>query len=174
LGRRWEPSSLSYQDIAANIAQASLGIQEVNSNAAQCSQVTESITSDIAEVNQLSSEMAYSSSKVNMSSEELAGLAEKITDVFRSRLPHQFVVCMWTSRRRKKLMQQAKKYDAVVVLGCEAAVQTSLDLCDAASFKVVQGMRNEGIISILPRFQLPSSITPLLHRNQGTETWMRL
>ena len=103
------------------------------------------------------------------------------TDVFRSRLPHQFVVCMWTARRRKKLMKQAKKYDALVVLGCEAAVQTILDSCDTASFHVVQGMRNEGIMSILPRFHLPdritlqlNSITPLLYRRQGSETWMRL
>ena len=29
------------------------------------------------------------------------------TDVFRSRWLHQFVVCMWTSRRRKKLANLA-------------------------------------------------------------------
>jgi hypothetical protein len=103
------------------------------------------------------------------------------TDVFRSRLPHQFVVCMWTARRRKKLMKHAAKYDALVVLGCEAAVQTILDSYDAMSFQVIQGMRNEGIMSILPRFQLPGkitlqlkSVTPLLHHKQGPETWMQL
>lgn len=103
------------------------------------------------------------------------------TDVFRSRLPHQFVVCMWTSRRRKKLMKQAKNYDALVVLGCEAAVQTILDSCETASFQIVQAMRNEGIMSILPRFQFPdritlqlNSITPLLYRKQRPEMWMRI
>jgi hypothetical protein len=103
------------------------------------------------------------------------------TDVFRSRLLHQFVVCMWTSRRRKKLMKQAKNYDAVVVLGCEAAVQTILDSCEVSSFQVVQGMRNEGIMSILPRFKWPdfitlqlNSITPLLYQKQGSEPWMHL
>jgi len=102
-------------------------------------------------------------------------------DVFRSRIPHQFVVCMWTRRRRKQLMRRAKKYDAVVVLGCEAAVQTILDSVDDASFQVVQGMRTEGIMSILPRFQWPgritlqlNSITPLLHQKQGSEPWVRL
>ena len=45
-------------------------------------------------------------------------------DVFRSRAPHQFVVCMWTRKRRNQLMRRAKKYDALVVLGCEAAAQT--------------------------------------------------
>ncbi len=102
-------------------------------------------------------------------------------DVFRSRLPHQFVVCMWTRRRRKQLMRCAKKYDALVVLGCEAAVQTILDSVESASFQVVQGMRTEGIMSILPRFQWPdsitlqlNSITPLLHKKQDSESWMQL
>ena len=102
-------------------------------------------------------------------------------DVFKSRLPHQFVVCMWTARRRKKLMKRARNYDALVVLGCEAAVQTISDSVDSPSFQLVQGMRNEGIMSILPRFRWPdniklqlNSITPLLHRQKGTETWMRL
>ena len=102
-------------------------------------------------------------------------------DVFRSRVPHQFVVCMWTRRRRKQLMKRAKNYDALVVLGCEAAVQTILDSVDNASFQVVQGMRTEGIMSILPRFKWPdsitlqlNSITPLLHQKQGSEPWAHL
>ncbi|MEJ2156711.1 MAG: hypothetical protein P8X96_15325 [Desulfobacteraceae bacterium] len=104
-----------------------------------------------------------------------------MADVFRSRLPHQFVVCMWTRRRRKQLMRCAKKYDALVVLGCEAAVRTILDSGESSSFQVVQGMRTEGIMSILPRFQWPdsitlqlNSITPLLHQKQGSESWMAL
>ncbi len=102
-------------------------------------------------------------------------------DVFRSRIPQQFVVRMWTRRRRKQLMRLAKKYDAVVVLGCEAAVQTILDSVDTESFQVVQRRRTEGIMSILPRFQwldsIPlqlNSITPLLHQKQGSELWMHL
>ena len=55
------------------------------------------------------------------------------TDVFRSRLLHQFVVCMWTSRRRKKLLERASKYEAVVVMGCEAAVQTIYDSLESTS-----------------------------------------
>lgn len=99
-----------------------------------------------------------------------------MADVFRSRVPHQFVVCMWTRRRRKHLMRCARKYDALVVLGCEAAVQTILDSVELPSFQVVQGMRSDGIMSIMPRFQWPdsitlqlNSITPLLPRNHGTE-----
>ncbi len=105
----------------------------------------------------------------------------KRADVFKSRLPHQFVVCMWTGRRRAMLRKRAKKYDALVVLGCEAAVRTIADSLGALSVPVVQGMRTEGIMSILPRFQWPgnitlqlNSITPLLHQEQGTDPWVRL
>src|SRR6266540_2478813 len=42
------------------------------------------------------------------------------TGVFDSKLPHQFVVCMWTSGRREDLARQAVGYDAVIVLGCDA------------------------------------------------------
>lgn len=44
-------------------------------------------------------------------------------DGFKSHLVHQFVLCMWTSNRRKL----SKEYDALVVMGCEAAVDTVRD-----------------------------------------------
>jgi hypothetical protein len=103
------------------------------------------------------------------------------TNVFKSFWPQQFVVCMWTGRRRNLLRKRAQKYDALVVLGCEAAVRTVIDCLGAASIPVIQGMRTEGIMSVLPRFQWPdritlqiNSITPLLHSRQGAEPWMRL
>lgn len=102
-------------------------------------------------------------------------------DVFKSRLPHQFVICMWTGRRRSRLRKRAKKYDALVVLGCEAAMQTIMDSLEDLSIPVIQGMRTEGIMSILPRFQWTgnitlqlNSITPLFHQKQGSEKWVRL
>ena len=103
------------------------------------------------------------------------------TDIFKSYLPHQFVVCMWTSRRRKKIMRCAKNYDVIVVLGCEAAVDTICDSVDMASCKVFQGMRTEGIMSIKPSFHFPGNIvlelnrvTPLVHQGQTSEPWLRL
>ena len=102
-------------------------------------------------------------------------------DVFKSRLPHQFVLCMWTSRRRKSLMRRAMKYDALVVLGCEAAVQTICDSVKSTPSKVFQGMRTEGIMSIQPLFHLPcnisirlNSITPLMHQREKADPWTPL
>ncbi|UCD81072.1 MAG: hypothetical protein JSW26_06490, partial [Desulfobacterales bacterium] len=102
-------------------------------------------------------------------------------DVFKSKWLHQFVVCMWTARRRKKLLKRAHHYEALVVLGCEAAVQTIHDSVKSTSCKVFQGMRSEGIMSIQPRFHLPCNIslklnriTPLLHQATNSEAWVSL
>jgi len=80
------------------------------------------------------------------------------TSVFRSRLVHQFVLCMWSSKRRKKLSELARQHDAVVVLGCEAAGQTIRDALDSADCRVIQGMRSEGIMSIKPKLRSPCNL----------------
>ena len=100
------------------------------------------------------------------------GLEERgiTTGVFESKLLHQFVLCMWTSRRRKELLERAKDYDAVVVMGCEAAVETVRNALESTSCHVIPGMEAEGIMSIQPRFSLPCNIslelegvTPYIH-----------
>ena len=80
------------------------------------------------------------------------------TDIFESHLLHQFVLCMWTPKRRKTLLEYAKKYDAMIVLGCESAVQTVRDSVQAAGCRVIQGMKSEGVMSLKPSFQLPCNI----------------
>ena len=91
------------------------------------------------------------------------------TSVFKSKLIHQFVLCMWTSGRRKKLREHAKRYDAVVVLGCEGATQTVRDSLKSTECRVVQGLETEGLMSIIPKIRFPgtlslelNSLTPVL------------
>ncbi|MBT8351352.1 MAG: hypothetical protein KJO26_09000 [Deltaproteobacteria bacterium] len=103
------------------------------------------------------------------------------TDVFKSRWPHQFVVCMWTNRRREKLLKRADKYEAVVVMGCEAAVQTVYDALETTSCQVLQGMRSEGVMTIKPSFSLLGNISldlekiiPLVHQNRNSLPWVIL
>lgn len=79
--------------------------------------------------------------------------------VFKSRWIHQFVLCMWTSKRRADLKKRAKNYEALIVLGCEAAVQTVRDSIKPETCEVLQGVKTEGIMSIRPRFSLPCNIT---------------
>ena len=93
---------------------------------------------------------------------ELRGRLEKKdleTTVFKSRLLHQFVLCMWTSRRRKKLLKRAREHDAVVVLGCEAAGETVRRVLKSTDCKVIQGMESEGIMSIRPVVRLPAKLS---------------
>jgi len=92
------------------------------------------------------------------------------TRVFKSRLLHQFVLCMWSIKRRKKLRKLAQRHDAVVVLGCEAAGRTVRDALGSTACRVIQGMKTEGVMSIQPRFRPPcnlslelQSVTPVLH-----------
>ena len=103
------------------------------------------------------------------------------TDVFKSRWLHQFVVCMWTSSRRKKLLKRARKFEALVVLGCEAAADTIHDAVKTTSCKVFQGMRTEGIMSIKPLFHIPcnmslelNNVTPLVHQTKHSVAWITL
>ena len=77
------------------------------------------------------------------------------TDVFDNKLPHQFILCMWTSRRRQELREHASKYDAVVVLGCDAAVKTAQE-CVQANCKVIEA---EGIMNVVPSFQFRGKIS---------------
>lgn len=80
------------------------------------------------------------------------------TTVFTSRWLHQFVLCMWTARRRKALLEQARRHEAVLVLGCEAAVETVRHAVESAGCEVLQGMTAEGIMSIQPTFSLPGNV----------------
>jgi hypothetical protein len=92
------------------------------------------------------------------------------TSVFRSHFLHQFVLCMWTARRRKALLERAREFEAVVVMGCEAAVATVRSTLESTASHVIPGLRSEGIMSIRPKFSLPcnltldlESVTPYVH-----------
>ena len=80
------------------------------------------------------------------------------TGVFDSKLLHQFVMCMWTLGRRKHLASRAAEYDAVIVLGCDAAVETARS-CLPSSCRVIRGMEVQGIMSVVPTVQFPFNMS---------------
>jgi len=80
------------------------------------------------------------------------------TGVFDSKLPHQFVVCMWTSGRRKDLARHAAGYHALIVLGCDAAVETARHCIKSGDCRVIQGMEVEGIMNVIPTLHFPFNI----------------
>jgi len=79
------------------------------------------------------------------------------TKVFRSNFYHQWFMCMWTSRRRKKLEKQAKNYDAVIVLGCDSATETVRDAV-LPDTKVIEGMKISGIMNGRMSLRLPGNL----------------
>jgi len=81
------------------------------------------------------------------------------TKVFKSSLYHQWFLCMWTSRQRKKLEKLAKEYEAAIVLGCESATETVRDAIKSSDCKVIEGMEVSGITNATLRFHLPCNVS---------------
>jgi len=81
------------------------------------------------------------------------------TVVFESRLPHNFLPCMWTSGRRRELAKRAAAFDGVVVLGCDAAGEVVRTSMGSTECRVIQGMDVEGIMSVVPTLSFPFNIS---------------
>ena len=81
------------------------------------------------------------------------------TKVFRSPLYHQWFMCMWTPAQRKKLQEAVKKYEAVIVLGCDSATETVRDAVKSTDCKVIEGMEVAGIMNATLRFHLPCNVS---------------
>lgn len=79
--------------------------------------------------------------------------------VFDSKLLHQFVACMWTQRRRKAFAKRASRFDGVLVLGCNAAVETMRDALDSSGCRLIGGMVEEGIMNVVPALGLPANLS---------------
>jgi hypothetical protein len=79
--------------------------------------------------------------------------------VFKSNLPHQWFVCMWTSGRRKTLQKYARRYEAAIVLGCDTATETVRDSVESTDCKVIEGMEVAGFMNAKLRFHLPCNVS---------------
>jgi len=96
------------------------------------------------------------------------------TGVFDSKLPHHFVMCMWTSGRRQELARRAAGYDALIVLGCDGAVETARSSTKSTGCRVIPGMEIEGVMNVIPSLHLPlnirldlSGVTPVLQHDEA-------
>ena len=78
--------------------------------------------------------------------------------VFKSNLPHQWFLCLWTSARQRKLQKHAKRYDTVIVLGCESATRTVRDSIGSTTCKIIEGMETKGIMNAKLSMQFPCDI----------------
>jgi len=78
--------------------------------------------------------------------------------VFKSRLYHQWFMCMWTAGQRRKLKKYLRNYDAAIVLGCDTAVKTVIDAAKSTPCKVIEGMEVTGLMNAKLSFKLPGKI----------------
>ena len=81
------------------------------------------------------------------------------TAVFDAKLLHHFLPCMWTLGRRRELAKRAAKFEGVVVLGCDAAVDVVRGAIESTGCRVIQGMEIEGIMSVVPTVRFPLNIS---------------
>jgi len=81
------------------------------------------------------------------------------TAVFDIKLPHHYVACMWTYGRRRELAKQAAKFEGVVVLGCEATVEIVRDALSSVDCRVIEGMKSQGIMNVVPKVSFPFNIS---------------
>ena len=80
------------------------------------------------------------------------------TDVFRSPIPHQWFMCMWTAGRSRKLRERSKRYDGIVVLGCESATQTVRNSVEPAECRIIEGMELTGIMNAKLKITPPCDV----------------
>ena len=94
------------------------------------------------------------------------------TSTFQGNLLNYFM-CMWTSRQREKFLEEARHYEAVVVMGCEGAYENVCDVVKSTGCQVFHGMESEGILTAVPKFHWPFSVsleiarvTPMLYQKK--------
>ncbi|MFC1765270.1 hypothetical protein ACFL6U_24760 [Planctomycetota bacterium] len=79
--------------------------------------------------------------------------------VFRGGVIQQFFLCLWTARQRHKLQACAKKYDGVIVLGCDSAIETVRETVEGVDCHVIKGMQVAGIMNTKPKFHLSGNLS---------------
>ena len=97
------------------------------------------------------------------------------TGVFKGNLLN-YLICLWTSGWRKKLIKRAGQFEAVVVMGCESAYESVQEILQTTDCRVFLGMESEGVLNAIPRVQLPFNIsfekfkvTPMIYQKKQPE-----
>ncbi len=97
------------------------------------------------------------------------------TGVFKGNLLN-YLICLWTSGGRKKLIKYANQFEAVVVMGCESAYESVQEILKSTNCQVFQGMESEGVLNGIPKIRLPFSlslekfkVTPMIYQAKQSE-----
>ncbi len=76
------------------------------------------------------------------------------TGVFTMRLPLP-MMCLWTEGQRRRLLNRAKDFEVVVVLGCDSAAFTAQHVLKDSDCRVILGMRMIGITNATVAHRFP-------------------
>jgi hypothetical protein len=57
------------------------------------------------------------------------------------------------------LARQAAEYDAVIVLGCDAAVEVVRSSLESTHCRIIQAMEVEGVMNVIPSLHFPFKIS---------------
>ena len=97
------------------------------------------------------------------------------TAVFKGNLLN-YLICLWTSGWRKKLIKRAGQFEAVVVMGCESAYESIQEILQSTNCQVFHGMESEGVLNAIPKVHLPLNIsfekfkvTPMIYQGKQAE-----
>lgn len=97
------------------------------------------------------------------------------TSVFKGNLLN-YLICMWTSGGRKKLIKHAGQFEAVVVMGCDSAYESVQEILKSTNCQVFHGMESEGLLNAIPKVHLPLNIslekfkvTPIIYHGKQSE-----
>jgi len=80
------------------------------------------------------------------------------TKIFKGGL-RNFMICMWTSGQREKLLKLAPEYEAVMVMGCDGAYQSVCEMIKSTDCRMFHGMESEGVMNAIPKFHFPFNIS---------------
>lgn len=87
------------------------------------------------------------------------------TGAFSIRTPSPFL-CLWTEGQRRRLRERAGDYEAVVVLGCDSAINTVKDTLKDTDCQILPAMRMKGTANATTKFGFPPSIEFEMHQSK--------
>jgi len=80
------------------------------------------------------------------------------TGVYRSSILN-YTHCMWSPRKRSKLLKRASEFEAVLVIGCEGAYESVCEIVKTTSCRVFNAMETEGLLNVTPKIGWPFSVS---------------
>ena len=79
------------------------------------------------------------------------------TGVFKGNLIN-YLICLWTSGGRKKLIKHANQFEAIVVMGCDSAYDCVQEILKSTDCRIFRGMESEGVLNAIPKIRLPFNL----------------